>query len=180
MVSAGLDLGVPSGSAAALEHSTPTLGLTGELMLGTRQVTVGGFIRWGLGGLVDVEPRTDNGLFRSGPRLRIGTTLEPPYPSVFFALSPGWGFAYAREFEENTDPIEPDREQVDGVAYWQLFAAPGVGVLFPGGRGPRTWHVTLGVNYYFTYWLQQRARDLPLANRWLEISVLVGGLRLPE
>ncbi len=180
MVSAGVDLGMPTGSAESEDHSAGTLGITGELMFGNRYVTGGGFLRWGIGGLPYGGPMTDNGLFRSGPRLRLMTALKPPRPSLFVAVSPGWGLAYAREFRETSDPLDADgRELARSETFWQLFVAPGAGVLIPTGPGPRTWHVALGVNYYFTYWLQRSARDLPLADQWVEFSVLIGHLRVP-
>jgi hypothetical protein len=180
--SIGVDVGMPFGSAQELRYSIPTLGINAELLAGTPVITAGGFLRWGIGAL-DKEPRTRNGLLRSGPRLRLSTPVLGKYPSIFVSAAAGWGVAYAEELDRYDSDADQDREErLSGVAYWQLFAAPGAGVLFPLGvrdRPEQVWHLTASANYYFTYWLQQPAREQPLATRWLEIVLGVGVAWLP-
>jgi hypothetical protein len=178
-----LDVGVPLKRAApAQRYDLPTVGLSAELLAGTRYWAAGGFLRWGVGSL-DVEPSTQSGLVRTGPRLRIGTPVHDRYPSLVLSLSAGPGLAYAQNLERRPTAIDPTKkERTSGVAYFQLFAAPGLSVLVPiktTKAGSQLWHIVLGANYYFTYWLTPEARQRELSQHWLECAVGFGGAFLP-
>jgi hypothetical protein len=46
------------------------------------------------------------------------------------------------------------------------------------GRGDRrykSWILDVGAHHYWVHWLSQDARELPLATRWGEVGVMLGG-----
>jgi hypothetical protein len=179
----GVDYGKPLTQAPAeRRYDEPTLGLTGELLVGTRYWALGGFLRWGVGG-VDVTPSTQSGTVLTGPRLRIGTPLHRRYPSLALELSAGAGLAYAQNLERRPTAVDPlRRERTAGVAYFQLFAAPGLSLLVPvttTKAGKQLWHVALSAHYHAAYWLTPEARARELSPRWLYFSVGFGGAFLP-
>lgn len=178
-----LDFGMPLKRAVPAERfDLPTVGLSAELLAGTRYWAAGGFLRWGVGSL-DVEPSTQSGLVRTGPRLRIGTPIHERFPALLLSLSAGPGLAYAQNLEPRPTAIDPkNRARTSGVAYFQLFAAPGLSVLVPvttTKEGHQLWHVVLGASYYLTYWLTPEARERQLSAHWLECTLGFGGAFLP-
>lgn len=161
----GLDVGLPIENAPTAPNGEPTLGINAELLYGSSSVQAGGFFRWGVGGL-RYPNSEDNGLLRSGPRLRAGMPLHRKYPSLFATASVGWAFAYASRSEP---------AQIDAV--FGIFAAPGAALVYPIGSASSTgtWkalQLTLGGNYYFHHWLE--APD-HFPSRWYDVSLSVGG-----
>lgn len=111
--------------AAQERYDLPTVGLSAELLAGTRYWAAGGFLRWGVGSL-DVEPSTQSGLVRTGPRLRIGTPIHDRYPALVLSLSAGPGLSYAQNLERTPTAIDPEKkERTSGVPIFSSLQRPG-------------------------------------------------------
>lgn len=168
LASFGFVFGLPLSNEVD-SKSTWSLGLQGQATWGVSWAQLGGFLSWSGGGL-DTNLRA--GQFRVGSRGR----LVADWGAVTFygAASFGTGLDYILE-PQSSNPDDPSHFR---NTYFYLFGGPGAGMtvrLGPGDRRYKSWILDFGAHHYWVNWLSQDARELPLATRWTEVGVMLGG-----
>ncbi len=167
----GAVFGLPT-SDEANSQSTWSLGIQGQALWGNSWAQLGGFLGWSGGGL-KTSPALRHGQVRLGPRGRLNVSLGPV--SLYAAATLGVGMDYVLEPDDANDSEDDNRIQ---SAYFYGLGGPGAGFSVQLGRGDRSykaWVLDVGAHHYWLHWWTGAARDLPLAARWAEVAVSVGG-----